>query len=184
MNNTTHIVGTAVLIGTVLMLSTAMAMGKKPQTERPVSSTADTSIKIDSLYRNQQCSVLQEQIRWIDSQQEYQTLYGQLRKSYMSNQAEQPPAVDFTQNGVLLVAMGQKTTGGYTVDLAASEARISGGVLTIQVQWRAPDPGMMVTQALTSPCMLLKVPKAQFDRIELKDQSGIIRQSSIIQPAS
>jgi hypothetical protein len=36
---------------------------------------------------------------------------------------------------------------------------------------------MMVTQALTSPCLLLKVPKARFERIEVKDQSGATRLS-------
>jgi hypothetical protein len=36
----------------------------------------------------------------------------------------------------------------------------------------------MVTQALTSPCLLLKIPNAEFDRIEIKDQSGAIRLSA------
>ncbi len=169
-----------VVFSAAVQLSAATAMGKKPPMEESTSAktTANTaSISVEVLYRDQQCGVLQAQTRWIETQQAYQTLFSELRKSYISNHDEQPPPVDFSQNGVLLVAMGQRNTGGYAVDFANSEAVISAGVLRFSVNWREPRKGMMVTQALTSPCMLLKTPKAEFERIEIKDQNGVLRLS-------
>jgi hypothetical protein len=167
-------------------------MGKKPPMNESTTNSNDssaesatmkpTSISVEVLYRNQQCSGVQAQTQWIESQQEYQTLFQGIRKAYVGAQAEQPPAVNFDQFGVLLVAMGQKNTGGYAVDLAAGEAQIREKVLHIAVQWREPGKGMMVTQALTSPCLLLKIPKAPFERIEIKDQRGVVRLRGAVKP--
>jgi hypothetical protein len=181
-----YILWFCVVFTAAIHLSIATALGKKPPMEEedsasakaPVKATANASlIAVEVLYRDQQCNVSQAQMRWIDSPQAYQTLFEELRKTYVGGSGQQPPPVDFTQNGVLLVAMGRKNTGGYTVDLAASDAEISDSILKLSVNWREPKKGMMVTQALTSPCMLLKVPKARFERIEVKDQSGATRLS-------
>jgi hypothetical protein len=174
---TTFLLWVCVVFTAALNGSVAMAMGKKPPVDDPVKSKT-IMVNVDVLYRNQQCSVLQAQTRWIDSPEAYQTLFAELRKTYIGGQAQQPPPVDLSKEGVLLVAMGQKNTGGYSVDLANQEAVIDGGVLQVAVQWREPKKGMMVTQALTSPCLLLKIPNAEFDRIEIKDQSGAIRLSA------
>jgi hypothetical protein len=171
----------------VFHLSTATALGTKPPMEDSTSAkaitktitktTANTSIAVEVLYRDQQCSGVQAQARWIDSPQAYQSLFEELRKTYIGGQGNQPPPVDLSADGVLLVAMGQKNTGGYAVDLADNEAVVEAGVLNISVQWREPRRGMMVTQALTSPCMLLRIPRVMFERIEIKDQSGATRLS-------
>jgi hypothetical protein len=191
MKNLTNLIGTVMLVAMTINPSMAAAMGKKPPMDESTKNSTDssaqsatvqsTSISVEVLYRNQQCSGLQPLIQWVESQSEYQTLFHGIRKSYVGAQAE-PPAVDFTQYGVLLVAMGQKNTGGYAVDLAADEAHIRQKVLQISVQWREPGKGMMVTQALTSPCLLLKLPKAQFERIEIKDQRGVVRLSGTAKP--
>ena len=185
-----YILWFCVVFTSAFHLSTATALGKKPPMEEEDSASAKTSIKtianttanaspitVEVLYRDQQCNVLQAQTRWLDSPQAYQALFEELRKTYVGGSGQQPPPVDFTQNGVLLVAMGQKNTGGYAVDLAASDAEISESILKLSVNWHEPKKGMMVTQALTSPCLLLKVPKARFERIEVKDQSGATRLS-------
>ena len=148
-------------------------MGKKPETDN-----TPRAISVEVLYRDQQCGLPQAQTRWLRTQPEYHSLFRELRQSYMGDQAL-PPPVDWSEYGVLLVAMGQKNTGGYGLALDGAGAALSDGVLGITLQWREPQKGMMVTQVLTSPCILLKVPKSGFDRIEIKDQSGAIRLSSV-----
>ena len=156
--------------------SVTMAMGKKPPMDEPMQSKT-TVVNVEVLYRNHQCNVSQARTRWIDSPEAYQTLFTELRKSYVGGQSQQLPRVDLSTYGVLLVAMGQKNTGGYSVDLANQEAVIDAGTLRVNVQWREPQKGMMLTQALTSPCVLLKIPNAEFERIEIKDHNGTTRLS-------
>jgi hypothetical protein len=184
----------SVFIVLTFNLQAVEAMGKKPPKDEPASNATETpatastakpaSVPVGIIYRNQQCNLTQAQARWVDGQPAYESLFKDLLKSYIRSQTEKPPAVDFTQYGVLLVAMGQKNTGGYAVDLASGDAMVENGVLQVSVHWQEPRRGMMVTQALTSPCLLLKVPKAQFQRIEVKDQSGAVRLSGTINPES
>ncbi len=56
----------------------------------------------------------------------------------------------------LLVAWGEKPTGGYAVNLD-QVTRTDAGDLRIQVEWVAPDPDEPVTQALTYPHQLIKL---------------------------
>ncbi|WP_455211795.1 protease complex subunit PrcB family protein [Kaarinaea lacus] len=175
MNRQSIIWRCAVLVAAI-NVSTVMAMGNKPAMDESTPPNASThTITVEVLYRNQQCSVAQAKTQWIDSPQAYQALFDELRKSYIGSQAQQPPSVDMSTHGVLLVAMGQKNTGGYAVDLADKEAVIDAGVLKLSAQWREPKPGMMLTQALTSPCLLLKIPKAEFQSIEIRDQNDVTR---------
>jgi hypothetical protein len=192
MKNLKHVFYGSVIVALMFNLQAVEAMGKKPPkdelptdaTESPAtSSTAKpASVPIGIIYRNHQCNLMQAQARWVEEQPAYDALFKDLLKSYIRSQTEKPPAVDFTQYGVLLVAMGQKNTGGYAVDLASGDAKVGNGVLQVSVHWQEPRRGMMVTQALTSPCLLLKIPKAQFQIIEVNDQSGAVRLSGTINP--
>ena len=82
---------------------------------------------------------------------------------------------DPEKEGVLWLEMGVKPTGGYALELDDPEATVSGGVAVVSVRWRAPAPDMFVTQALTSPCLVLKLPKADLEAIHIQDQDGALR---------
>ncbi|MDF2626653.1 MAG: hypothetical protein K0R39_484 [Symbiobacteriaceae bacterium] len=67
------------------------------------------------------------------------------------------PAMDFTQHSVLAVYMGEKNTGGHSIEITGVE--VSGGKLKVTVQQTTPGPGAMVTQALTQPYHMVQIPK-------------------------
>jgi hypothetical protein len=81
---------------------------------------------------------------------------------------------DPSVEGLLLVHMGAQPTGGYGIEPAAPVATVHKAVATIRVNWIEPEPGSMVTQAITAPCLLLKIPKAGIDRIVVTDQHGLV----------
>ena len=185
--NSARTMATVVILAAAVSLSVVLAMGSKPDKDDSTpTANEDTpagvatkvvAVPVEAIYGDHQCSVQQAQVRWVESAEAYETLYQSLRNTYVGESGGVAPEVDWGQYGVLLVAMGQQRTGGYGVDLAAKEAPIDNGVLQVTVNWREPQKGMMVTQALTSPCMLLKIAAAPFERIEIKDQSGAIRLS-------
>ncbi|WP_339805040.1 protease complex subunit PrcB family protein [uncultured Marinobacter sp.] len=72
---------------------------------------------------------------------------------------------DFGREHLLVVALGQKPTGGYGVVLRSSEIRSD--VLQITAEARAPAPGDMVTQALTTPCAVLAVSPRDWTSVEV-----------------
>lgn len=72
-------------------------------------------------------------------------------------------AVDFEREHLLLVSLGQKTTGGYGITL--EESVIRDGVLEVRVSVRQPAADAMVTQVLTTPCAVMAVTPANWKRL-------------------
>jgi hypothetical protein len=71
--------------------------------------------------------------------------------------APEAPAMDFSQHSVLAVYMGEKNSGGYAVEITGVE--VAGGKLKVTVRQTSPGPGAMVTQALTQPFHMVRIPK-------------------------
>jgi hypothetical protein len=72
-------------------------------------------------------------------------------------QAPPLPGVDFDRETMLAVFLGQKPTGGYGAEVRG--VTLEGGDLFIDLVETEPGAGSMVTQALTSPWLLVRVPR-------------------------
>jgi hypothetical protein len=98
---------------------------------------------------------------------------------YQRGGAKEHPAArmrwDPATEGALWIRMGRQTTGGYALELAAPSAQVIKKTAFIRIDWHKPNPGMLVTQAFTSPCLLLKVPKQGIEMIHVIDQQGKVR---------
>jgi hypothetical protein len=69
--------------------------------------------------------------------------------------APPPPEVDFGSSSVAAVFLGQKRTGGYSVDV--QNVAVEGGEVYLDVVTREPGPGAFTTQALTHPWVMVEV---------------------------
>lgn len=76
-----------------------------------------------------------------------------------------------------LVEHGSRNSGGYGVAVSRTAGR-RGDVLILKATFIAPAPNRMVAQMLTSPCVLVGLPAAQYGAVELIDQSGKLRAST------
>jgi hypothetical protein len=72
---------------------------------------------------------------------------------------EPAPAVDFEKEMVVAVFMGQKSTGGYAIEIKRIETTASR--LRITVERKEPGPDAIVTQALTAPFHFVAVRKSE-----------------------
>jgi outer membrane protein assembly factor BamB len=72
----------------------------------------------------------------------------------------QPPAVDFSREAVVFVSAGQRSTGGYKVQVRG--ARVEGETLLLDVVVQGPPAGSMTSQALTNPYAVVAVSGAAF----------------------
>lgn len=83
--------------------------------------------------------------------------------------------VSFDRELLVQISMGQQSTGGYSLALAAKQATFNVGWVEVPVQWNTPAKGMMLTQALTSPCLFVALPRQQYKGIRVLDQHGVVR---------
>jgi hypothetical protein len=67
------------------------------------------------------------------------------------------PAVDFSQELIAAVFLGTRPSGGFGVEILGT--RREAAALVIEYRERAPAAGDIVTQALTSPFHIVKVPR-------------------------
>ncbi len=117
-------------------------------------------------------SVLSSQRQWDESM---------MQLSKISGHTDDTIRVSFTNEVVVQVNMGQKPTGGYSLKLAQEEAALDDGWVNIQLQWKQPAQGMMLTQALTSPCVMLALPRHDYQGIRVLDQTGKLRLETALQ---
>jgi len=82
------------------------------------------------------------------------------------------PFVDFNQEIVIAVFLGERPTGGFTVKIRRIEQRVHS--VHVLVQETVPDPNSMVTQALTSPYHIVRVKRLELP-VEFEFKSGYKR---------
>ncbi|MFC7293735.1 protease complex subunit PrcB family protein [Marinobacter aromaticivorans] len=80
---------------------------------------------------------------------------------------QQLRAVDLEQEHLLFVTLGERPTGGYSVGLVSAAAEEAGKTLSLSMAVRTPAPGTMVTQALTSPCVVVAFPARDWSEIRV-----------------
>ncbi|MES1956032.1 protease complex subunit PrcB family protein [Salinisphaera hydrothermalis] len=79
------------------------------------------------------------------------------------------------RNGVLIVEMGQRPTGGYDVELDGKKTGLKNGVLTVGMDWHAPRLDAAVSQAMITECVALHLPQGQYNKVRVVDQLGNLR---------
>lgn len=133
-------------------------------------------IDAEVVYRSTQCNGPENgpSAEWILNDKDLSLVYGRLRRHIIGPSVSAPPDVDFFSNLILLVDMGRVPTSGYGIDLADSTVKITGRTAEIKLSWKEPAPESIQTQVITSPCILIKLPKAGYDAVTLTDQKGRI----------
>ncbi|MFO7995211.1 MAG: protease complex subunit PrcB family protein [Marinobacter sp.] len=77
-------------------------------------------------------------------------------------------ALDMEQEHLVLVGLGQKSTGGYGVTLESAE--IVDDVLELTLNTRKPAADAMVTQALTTPCAVIAISPEDWKRLRVSGE--------------
>lgn len=84
----------------------------------------------------------------IGTQEELESLYKSVGKDDI-------PAIDFTKSQVVVLFLGAKNTGGYSISIDRVEEE--NGKLVVYKKIEKPAPGAMVTMALTSPFVIAEI---------------------------
>jgi hypothetical protein len=102
--------------------------------------------------------------------------WAQLARQLSSTEIGGPklPSVDFEQERLLVVSMGQRTSGGYALRFVEAQRRPE-QVLSVTVEWQQPAPGTMQAAVMTQPCQIIAIPQGDYRLIEVVDQRGQLR---------
>jgi len=119
------------------------------------------------LFQSQQCGHHESSaaVTRIVSAQALQALATRLDRVFAAE-------VDFQQQLVLLVEMGQRPTTGYRLLLSDTGVVVTEAKAVLRLDWQQPPPGAMLAQMLTSPCLLLSLPFAGYTEVAVVDDDG------------
>lgn len=87
------------------------------------------------------------------SENEWQALWRELSASQVPPPAA--PVIDFARRTVLCVALGERRSGGYAVEIRAVERR--GDAFVVRARETRPTPGSMQIALLTAPVALATI---------------------------
>jgi hypothetical protein len=132
------------------------------------------TLKVRLLFKGGQCMTnrLNPHAVWIEDPDQFKKTYARLTKHTIGAQQDLSPRVDFSREGILIVAMGQKPTGGYGLELNREFAVISEDTAALRVSWIDPPKGAILPQIITSPCLVIILPKGPYSQIQLLDQDA------------
>ena len=74
-----------------------------------------------------------------------------------------PGGLDFGQYDLVIVALGEQPTGGYSVNIESIQ--LTGGELAVTGKASAPGPDAVTTQALTYPYCAVSIPNTKADKV-------------------
>lgn len=80
------------------------------------------------------------------------------------------PAVDFAERIVVVAAMGERPTGGFSVEV--EEVRTTEDGLRVVVREVSPGPECIVTQAFTQPVTAVAVPDGQ-EEVSFEERESV-----------
>ena len=139
----------------------------------PPARAAAKSVYVRILKVSPQCGGAAG-VTWIGSRETYEAAMRDIGRELLGK-AEAPPAVDFAKQGAVRVAMGPRPTAGYAVALAEPAFTREGSTGVLRVTWSEPPKDSMNAQVLTSPCLVVAVPRDELREIRVVDQGGTER---------
>ena len=140
-------------------------------------SKESSTLKVRLLWQGSLCVTKRSTPRatWIEEPALFKKMYDRLTSNQIGAQQELLSEVDFSREGILIVEMGQKPTAGYGLELNHMVAVVSDDMAVLRVSWVEPPKDAIVSQVITSPCLVIILPKGPYSQIRLIDQSEHLR---------
>ena len=102
----------------------------------------------------------------------------ELWAAYVSD--DPAPAIDFTNSAVILLLMGPRSTGGYSIEL--HDLEMDDRVIRVKADLHEPAPESMVTQAFTAPHIAILVNTRDFDSVEWINRDRLLWTELLSEP--
>ncbi|MFC4425586.1 protease complex subunit PrcB family protein [Deinococcus navajonensis] len=136
-----------------------------PAPTTPTSPVAGGRVTVNELARGNNAAVTTFTVQVATTQAAANALYAQA----YGRQTGVPAAPSVSGSTLVGVFLGQRSTGGYGVQVTG--ANVNGSALTLTARVTAPGPGSITTQALTSPWIIVRV-AGTFTQVSVVDEQG------------
>lgn len=157
---------TAFCIGALILTNQATAAGWF-KADHP-------HLAVTLLFSSHQCAYDQHTpyADLLETQADVNAFFKDNGKTGLTASRSEAPAIDFARETVAAVWMGKKGTAGYRIELGSNIAAVKDQSAFVQVNFMAPDAKAVLAQIMTSPCLLIKLPKGAYHTLDVVSQNG------------
>ena len=166
------VAGSAVAYWLIITLATSgqsamklNSMGYLPmETAAQGSSKLSSPIPFQTVARGSRSGIRESLQAVARSQTEWETLW----QKHVSSQSSPPslPAVDFSNEIVVAIFLGEKPTGGHGVEIIGVDS--SDGAVTVSFAEKGPRPGDMQIQAFTQPFHIVRIVNHRSEEVRFR----------------
>ena len=125
------------------------------------SACSHQQVPVQTIYSSNDCALREPGIRSIHTPAELTEII-QSKPVNFSQTPQVLPEVDFDKQSLVLYALGQKPTAGYSIELYREEASIKEKTLYLPVRVKSPEAGSFQAQVITSPCQIYSLPRTDY----------------------
>jgi len=132
------------------------------------SACSHQQIPLQTIFSSNNCAISEEALKSINEQNELDDLLKSIPRSFGQTQISMPD-VDYEKQSVILYALGQKSTGGYSIELYKPDATLKEEKLYLPIRIKKPASNSMQIQLITSPCQIYSLPHTDYSEIVIDD---------------
>lgn len=139
-------------------------------------AATESSVRVSSVYQGPHCGDTTAGLRWL-TQAELAALRSGGAGQHLNADPPEPAATLTTEDKLLLVSLGQKSSGGYGVALAHQDVNtlmVKDAAITLPLEIHTPSPGSMQTMQLTNPCLVVALRGDGYQKVTTDQNLGSI----------
>ena len=132
------------------------------------SACSHQQIPLQTIFSSNNCAVNEPTLKSINEPE-----LNNLLKSIPRNFGQAPLSaaeVDYKKASLILYALGQKPTGGYSIELYKEEATLKKQKLYLPIHVKKPANDSSQIQLITSPCQVYSLPHTDYSEIIIEDE--------------
>jgi len=133
--------------------------------QQPVSIQG---LVIQTIHASNTCGITEATIKSIDSQADLNHLMQTMPKSFGLGEMFEPD-INYEHQMLILYAIGQKPSAGYSIEQYGSDASLIDQKLHLPVRVQSPAEGSVQAQMITSPCAIYLLPRVHYSEIIIEN---------------
>ncbi len=124
-------------------------------------------LTLQTVFSSNDCGINKPELRAINTAIELDSFM----QSIPGNFLQVAPVVldvDHEKQTLILYALGQKPSSGYTIELHRKNARLEKQTLYLPARVKQPEEGYYQAQLITSPCSIYSLPHVDYSEIVIE----------------
>lgn len=113
-------------------------------------------IPVSTIYQSQQCAIEDAQLIFLDNSEQLYSFIESVRGFQLAGEASEIAPLP-AGGRAIVVALGDQTSGGYNLLATSDRGSVEQGILRLPVEFISPAEDNMVSQQLTSPCIVMGI---------------------------